>query len=456
MELTKSFRPSNQQTEAFKSLEYSNDSAFIYGKAGSGKTTFIEYFRMNTKKNFVMLTFTGLAAVLIKGQTIHSFFQFPPRTLLKEDIEVKVLSKRKAQINSLDTLFIDEISTVSCDVLHSIDVVLREYRGIDKPFGGIQMVFVGDIFQIAPVPPRGVNESEAFANDYKSIWFFDCEGYIDLSPKFIKFEWVHRHLDKPFRDKLESIRRNDIDANTLNYFNEKVNVPIPPSAIALCTTNAQVDSYNGNYMGQIDQKEVRFIGESKNFKESEMPTDKELALKKSARVMILKNDSQDRWVNGTFAVITELTMTSIKIKIILSNGKYSKEYQILPETWEKYDYQLVKDEEAKKDKYKPVVVGYFKQYPIRVARATTIHKSQGQTFENVLVDFGSSGAFTHGQAYVALTRVKSHDGLFLKVPLRQSDVKFDPRVIDFYKKNFTDTLFEPHAGTGPTETIVPF
>jgi len=456
MELTNSFRPSKQQVEALKVLEETNDSVFIYGRAGSGKTTFIEYFRKNTKKNFVTLTFTGLAAVLIKGQTIHSFFQFPPRTLLKEDPDVKVLSKRIAQIKSLDILFIDEISTVSCDVLHSIDSVLREYRDVNKPFGGIQIAFVGDIFQIAPVPPKGMNENQAFANDYKSIWFFDCEGYIELNPTFIQFEWIHRHLDKGFRDKLEAIRRNDINANTLNYFNEKVNVTIPPSSIALCATNAQVDNYNINYMDQIDHKEIKFIGESKNFKESEMPTDKELVLKKSARIMILKNDSQDRWVNGTFAVITELTPSSIKIKTILSNGKYSKEYEILQDKWEKYDYQLVKDEDAKKDRYKPVVIGYFKQYPIRVARATTIHKSQGQTFDNVLVDFGSRGAFAHGQAYVALTRVKLHEGLFLKVPLKESDVRFDPRVINFYKQHFTDTLFDKPNGSGPTETIVPF
>ena len=183
MELPKSFKPSKAQKEAFEGLENTSNSYFIFGAAGSGKSTFIEYFRKNTKKNSITLTFTGLAAILTKGQTIHSFFQLEPRLLLKNDDGLKTVNKRLNQIKVLDVLIIDEISTVRCDLLNAIDELLQKYKNNSKPFGGVQVLFVGDFFQISPVEPKGNNEWKAFRNDFDSIWFFDCEGYKNLNPK---------------------------------------------------------------------------------------------------------------------------------------------------------------------------------------------------------------------------------------------------------------------------------
>jgi len=457
MNLPSGFRPSKQQKEAFDKIEGSSESYFIYGKAGSGKSSFIQYFRNISKKNHITLTFTGLAAVLIKGQTIHSFFQLPPRLILKNDPDVKTLNKRQKQIEKLDVLIIDEISTVSCDLLHAIDSLLQEYRNNNKPFGGIQMVFVGDFFQIAPIEPKEKNEWNAFINDYKSIWFFDSEGYEKLKPQLLEFEFIHRHKDTLLKNNLETIRRNQFDDNTLKYFNKRIGLQIPSSAIALCTTNKKVDQYNNDYLNKLEGRSFTYIGKSNNFKESELPTDMKLTLKIKARVMMISNDPSRRWVNGTFAFITNLSEEKIKIRIPLGKDKYSKEYEVDKETWNKYDYRLktnASDINDKKESYEAFVVGSFEQYPIRIARATTIHKSQGQTFDNVLVDF-DTGAFTHGQAYVALSRTRTYEGLFLKHPLKSSDIRFDEKVINYYNKNFQSSLFD-HMPSSEIEDNIPF
>ena len=470
MELPKSFKPSKAQKEAFEGLENTSNSYFIFGAAGSGKSTFIEYFRKNTKKNSITLTFTGLAAILTKGQTIHSFFQLEPRLLLKNDDGLKTVNKRLNQIKVLDVLIIDEISTVRCDLLNAIDELLQKYKNNSKPFGGVQVLFVGDFFQISPVEPKGNNEWKAFRNDFDSIWFFDCEGYKNLNPKLIEFTTPHRQYhDSDLQKYLKKIRQNEYDSKTLSYFNSRVQSKekFPPSAIALCPTNKQVDQYNNKYLNALSSESKTYIGKkSKNFKESEMPTDMELVLKERARIMLISNDSAKRWVNGTFAIITSLNDKKIKIKIPYGKGKYSPEYEVEKELWEKYDYRVKKSKQSENGKvsYEAYVVGSFEQYPIRIARATTIHKSQGQTFEEVIVDFGS-GAFTHGQAYVALSRTRNMSGLYLKEKLTQSDIKFDSKVVEYYNKNFEKIfgkpskqpeLFDDLSLTENIEEIVPF
>lgn len=469
MKLPSSFKPSVAQMNAFDGLENTKKSYFVYGAAGSGKSTFIEYFRKKTKKNTITLTFTGLAAILIKGQTIHSFFQLEPRLLLKGDEGLEVINKRKHQIRAMDVLIIDEISTVRCDLLNAIDELLQKYRENSKPFGGVQVLFVGDFFQISPVEPRGQNEWQAFRNDYKSIWFFDCDGYESINPELIEFTTIHRqYSDKNLQNYLQSIRQNQYDNKTLKFFNSRVfsKDKFPSSAIALCPTNRRVDQYNNSYLKALSGKSITYIGKkSKNFKENEMPTDMELELKERARVMMISNDGAGRWVNGTFAVITSLSNSDIKIRIPIGKAKYSPEYTVDKEVWEKYDYRLKKSKlsKASKDTYEAFVIGSFEQYPIRIARATTIHKSQGQTFDEVLVDF-DTGAFTHGQAYVSLSRTRSTDGLFLKKPLQMSDIKFDLAVVDYYNKNFVFDKIDAKPNLAPDlfdepdeiEEVIPF
>lgn len=454
MQLPSNFKPSKQQREAFEVIENTNESVFIYGPAGSGKSSFIEFFRKNTTKSNITLTHTGLAAILIKGQTLHSFFQLPIGTNLKGDKKLKVLNKRKAQIEKLDVLIIDELSSVRCDILNSIDTLLKKYKNSTEPFGGVQMVFIGDFFQISPVPPKSVNEWNAFKNDYKSIWFFDCEGYIDLNPKFIEFTHIHRQTDKNFRNKLMQIRRDIKDSSTLKYFNKRFGIQPPSSSIVLCSTNKKADEYNNSYLEKLSSDPYTYVGESENFKESEMPTDKKLILKERARVMMVSNDIDGRWVNGTFAIISHLSKSKIKIIIPKGKDKYSKEYEVNKETWERYDYRL-NNKDSKDNKQKDIferfVIGSFTQYPIRIARATTIHKSQGQTFNNVLIDF-DSGAFAHGQAYVALSRTRTYEGLHLKTKLKETDIKFDNEVTRYYKKCFP----QQELFSNDIEEIIPF
>ena len=468
MKLLSKSKLSKAQEKAFEGLENTKNSYFIYGAAGTGKSSFIEYFRNKTKKNTITLTFTGLAAILVKGQTIHSFFQLEPRLLLKNDEGLKIINKRKHQIKALDVLIIDEISTVRCDLLNAIDELLQKYRENSKPFGGVQVLFVGDFFQISPVEPRGNNEWQAFKNDFKSIWFFDCDGYEALNPSLIEFTYIHRQShDRKLQNYLQSIRQNQYDSTTLKFFNSRVfsKDKFPSSAIALCPTNKRVDNYNNSYLRALSGKSITYIGKkSKNFKENEMPTDMELELKERARVMMISNDSAKRWVNGTFAIITSLSKSEIKIRIPLGNNKYSPEYKVDKEIWEKYDYRLNKSKSTNSSKgtYEAFVIGSFEQYPIRIARATTIHKSQGQTFDEVIVDF-DTGAFTHGQAYVALSRTKSTDGLFLNKPLLMSDIRFDSAVVDYYNKHFSKIDAKPNLAPelfndsdDNFEEIVPF
>ena len=448
MKLPSGFKPSAQQKIAFDIVNDKSESCFIYGRAGTGKSSFIEYFKRNTKKNHICLSRNGLAARLIGGQTVHSFFRFPPRTLLKDnDPDVNPTNKNKKDLYpDLDLIIIDEISNIECDLLHSIDKVLRVKRNSKKPFGGTQMLFLGDFFQIAPIEPKISSEREAFYNDYKGIWFFDCDGFNELSPNFINFEHVHRHKDKEFRNKLEAIRRNDLSKSTIEYFNKRCFElkNVPSTAIAICCTNMQVTKYNEHYLSEIPGEINTYKATYKNFKGNnndlkEMPTNPNLDLKVGVRVMMLNNEPN--WSNGDFGVVTSLSNSEIKVKIYTNNKLSRIEYTLERHVWEKYKYKRIKNSDDGKYRYKPVVDGFFKQYPIKVARASTIHKSQGQTYNEILVDFGN-GAFSHGQAYVALSRVKTYEGLFLRKAIKESDIKFDNRVIEFYRKHFEDTLFD--------------
>tara|TARA_Y100000992_G_C21260393_1_gene490958 strand:+ start:153 stop:1967 length:1815 start_codon:yes stop_codon:yes gene_type:complete len=457
MKLPSGFRPSKQQKKAFEIINNTTKSCFIYGRAGTGKSSFVEYLKKNTKKNLITLARTGLAARLIGGQTIHSFFKFSHTTILKDDESLQIKNDKKIDhFEDLDLILIDEISNVECDLLSSIDKYLRIMRNnLDVPFGGTQIVFLGDFFQIAPIGPTETDESEAFHNDYEGIWFFDCAGFKELKPEFIEFEHVHRHKDKTLRNNLESIRRNDINETILNYFNERVieNMSdVSPNAIAVCCTNTQVINYNNNYFDKLhkqypDESLYTYKAIHKNYKgddknPGDMPTNPNLSLIKGARVMMLNNTKA--WKNGTFAKISYADKDLIKVKLYdeLTNKLINIEHIVSKHTWTKYRFiKGKKNLKTGKYKYIKQEYGFFEQYPIKVARAITVHKSQGQTFDEVLVDFGS-GAFAHGQAYVALSRVKTLDGLYLKRPLKSEDIIFDKRVLNFYQKYFTDTLFD--------------
>ena len=416
--IPKEIKFDNEFNDIYNLMEYSKQNIFITGKAGAGKTTLLEYFRNNSKKNFVILASTGISAIKAKGKTIHSFFLFPPRILINE----KIKRLRSKVISKIDTILIDECSMIRCDVLDAIDQSLRLNRNSNKSFGGIQIILLGDLHQLPPVIRE--NEREIFNNFYPvGHYFFNANCFEESNIKTYELTKVFRQKDKNFINILNNIRSGKVNDNDLEVLNNRVinqNSDIPSEAIILSPTNKRVDSINNLNLQNINSETFSYeSSETGDFKEK--PADEILELKVGAQVMLIKNDfkSPKRWVNGSIGVVTQLTENSIQLKI------KNKIYKIKQDTWEKFDY-LIKDGQVVHE-----VVATFTQYPIKLAWAVTIHKSQGQTFEKAIIDL-DRGSFAPGQTYVALSRVTSMDGLFLTRKINVSDVVFDKNIENYF------------------------
>jgi len=395
----------------FNEMENTNKNIFITGKAGTGKTTLLEYFRINSKKNFVILASTGISAIKAKGKTIHSFFLFPPRILINE----KVKRLRNNVIKNIDTILIDECSMIRCDLLDAIDQSLRLNRNSGQSFGGVQIILLGDIHQLPPVIRE--NERDIFDNFYPNgHYFFNANCYENSNISTYELTKIYRQKDAEFIDILSKIRSGNVTDTDLIPLNNKViseSSNILYETIILSPTNRKVDSINSVNLKNINSKTFSYKStETGEFKEK--PADEVLELKVGAQVMLIKNDSKfpKRWVNGSIGIVTELTTNSIHLKI------KEKVHIITKDTWEKFDY-IIKDGQVLHE-----VVATFTQYPIKLAWAVTIHKSQGQTFEKVIIDL-DRGSFAHGQTYVALSRVTSLEGLFLTRPISISDILYN-------------------------------
>ena len=398
----------------FNKMEYSNQNIFITGKAGTGKTTLLEYFRINSKKNFVILASTGISAIKAKGKTIHSFFLFPPRILINE----KIKRLRSNIIKNVDTILIDECSMIRCDLLDAIDQSLRLNRNSDESFGGVQIILLGDIHQLPPVIRE--NERDIFDSFYPNgHYFFHANCYQNSNISTYELTKIYRQKDAEFIYILNKIRSGNVtEADLLPLNNKVVNQDsnVLYETIILSPTNRKVDTINSVNLQNINSETFSYqSSETGEFREK--PADEILELKVGAQVMLIKNDikSPKRWVNGSIGIVTDLTANSIHLKI------KNKVHKITQDTWEKFDY-LIKDGEVLHE-----VVATFTQYPIKLAWAVTIHKSQGQTFEKVIIDL-DRGSFAPGQTYVALSRVTSLEGLFLTRPINISDILFNNKL----------------------------
>jgi len=398
----------------FNKMEYSNQNLFITGKAGTGKTTLLEYFRINSKKNFVILASTGISAIKAKGKTIHSFFLFPPRILINE----KIKRLRSNIIKNVDTILIDECSMIRCDLLDAIDQSLRLNRNSDESFGGVQIILLGDIHQLPPVIRE--NEQDIFDSFYPNgHYFFHANCYQNSNISTYELTKIYRQKDAEFIYILNKIRSGNVTEADLLPLNDKVvnqDSNVLYETIILSPTNRKVDTINSVNLQNINSETFSYqSSETGEFREK--PADEILELKVGAQVMLIKNDikSPKRWVNGSIGIVTDLTANSIHLKI------KNKVHKITQDTWEKFDY-LIKDGEVLHE-----VVATFTQYPIKLAWAVTIHKSQGQTFEKVIIDL-DRGSFAPGQTYVALSRVTSLEGLFLTRPITISDILFNNKL----------------------------
>ncbi|MHB1343684.1 MAG: ATP-dependent DNA helicase [Thermoleophilia bacterium] len=399
---------------------------FVSGSAGTGKTTLIRHLGNVLPHRTVVVAPTGVAALNAGGVTIHSFFQFPPR--IQDPSEIRLLADRKL-IRKLELLVVDEVSMLRCDVLDCIDAFLRANRDVEEPFGGVQMLFVGDLYQLPPVVPR--HEWEVLrSRGYASPYFFSAHALQEVPLAHVELDRVYRQRDPAFVALLNTIREaEDIGAVVGEINDSCCDAGDGDHDITLTCTNRRADEINSTSMAALDSAEYLFEGEIEGvfrLDKQKLPSPIDLRLKVGARVMFTRNDEERRWVNGTTGIVREVDARSIRVEV--GGRRSSKVYDVLPVAWESYEYVFDEAEQqivARK-------TGEYRQYPLMLAWAVTIHKSQGKTLDRILVDFGS-GAFASGQAYVALSRVRSLDGIRLARPLRVTDVKCDPIIRRFYQ-----------------------
>jgi hypothetical protein len=402
---------SREQELVFEKLESTENNYFITGKAGTGKSLLLEYFKLKSNKKLIVVAPTGVAAINVGGQTIHSLFRIAPGFVDLHNLE---LDDKVAQLlKNIDTLVIDEISMVRADLMDAIDYLLKKARKSKLPFGGVQMVLFGDLYQLPPI----VDDPELyryFADNHGGYYFFNAHVWNEADLEIIELSHIFNSV------------RNGLSEETLMVeLNKRADVYIPADgSVTLATTNKSVNEINEKKLAELPgvarKSRATIWG---NFEKSSFPTEEALKLKKGAQVMLLRNDREKRWVNGTLGIIHSLSDDEVKIDI---DGKV---YSVSPETWNKISYYYNRE----KGRVEEEVVSSFTQLPLRLAWAITIHKSQGQTYDSVIIDMGR-GAFSHGQTYVALSRCTTLDGLYLKRALTRRDIIVDNSVITFMQK----------------------
>jgi ATP-dependent DNA helicase PIF1 len=425
----KSFRVSlpelsAEQRRVFDLIESTKKHVFVTGRAGTGKSTLLNHLSWNTEKQLVISAPTGVAALNVGGQTIHSLFRLPIGVIADSDIEQN--GDVRKMLNTIDTLVIDEVSMVNADLMDAIDRSLRKARHKPTvPFGGVQVVLFGDPYQLAPVPGDS-DERAYFTDHYRSMWFFDAKVWSEVSLTVVELTEIHRQHDDDFKFMLNAVRHGQVTKEIADALNG-AGARTPPSdgTITLATRNDAVNRINAEALKRLPGTVRTANAEvSGDFGGRNFPAEEALELKVGAQVMFLRNDSEQRWVNGSVGVVSKISKAgSIWVEI---DGEV---HEVDPVSWEKHRYSYSADDK----KLTKNVIGEFTQFPLRLAWAVTIHKSQGKTYDQAIVDLGQR-VFSAGQTYVALSRLTSLDGLYLTRPLRPADISVDPAVRRFMSR----------------------
>ena len=413
--------------KAIELINNSNQHLFITGNAGTGKSTLLDYCRRNCKKNMVILAPTGVAALNVRGQTIHRFFSFPVNVSPEKIQNFQILPRTKRIYKQLQTLVIDEVSMLRADILDCIDSFLRLYGPNEElSFGGVQLILVGDLYQLPPVVSNA--ERTYFFQRYETPYFFSANVFRHINLQLIELTKIYRQKDNNFINLLSRIRHNNASADDLSLLNSRLHAPLSDNnfCITLTTTNQMADKINHDKLSEITSPEYKSHAViDGSFKQEYYPTAEKLGLKIGAQIMFLNNDMKGRWVNGSLGLIEEIKVNSEKIRFLrIRLQDNQKLVDVFPYTWEIYKFSLLGKEIISE------VAGSFIQFPLRLAWAVTIHKSQGKTFDHLHLDIGN-GIFAAGQLYVALSRCTSFDGLSLEKPLSFRHILCDERIVDF-------------------------
>lgn len=460
--------------EFMKSLDYAlrtDKTIYLTGKAGTGKTTFLKYLKKITHKKMIVLAPTGVAAINASGETIHSFFHLQPSVYLPEDSRLKTdkeldnpnkksifkyLRFRKSKvelIRNLETIVIDEVSMVRCDIMDAIDKILRAYRDSTLPFGGVQMILIGDVYQLPPIVKK--DEQEILGGNYDGLFFFHSkvmERVINENQLvYIELQKIYRQKDKDFIELLNRVRVNDMQERDFALFDSKVSsekqLVDKTNHIILTTTNVKVKYINEKRLSALrTRSRVYEAVVTGAFAEKERPTDTMLELKVGAQIIFIRNDKEKRYHNGKLGVIKYMNDEYLLIETETNNGdKY--DVTVYPETWKSVSYNWNQTTNVIEEK----ILGTFEQFPVKLAWAITVHKSQGMTFDRVVADIGNS--FEIGQVYVALSRCTSLEGLVLSSKIKPKSIITDSKVMEFSNKMSESCVMDDIAVMDKTEQI---
>lgn len=443
--MDKAFLPDTSNREfqdALNLVKYTRQSLFLTGKAGTGKSTFLRYVCDNVRKKHVVLAPTGIAAINAGGSTLHSFFKLPFHPLLPDDPNLSLQKGRiheffkytkphRKLLEELELVIIDEISMVRADIIDTVDRILRVYsHNLREPFGGKQLLLVGDVFQLEPVVKA--DERDILNRFYPTPYFFSARVFGQIELVSIELQKVYRQSDPKFIGVLDHIRNNTAGSADLQLLNTRYTTATEPADaddlyITLATRRDNVDYINERRLKELPGQPESFLGEVHgDFPESSLPTSQELVLKPGAQVIFIKNDYERRWVNGTIGVVSGFDLDGETLYITTDDGRAC---DVRRETWRNIRYTY--NEEKKQIEEEEL--GTFTQFPVRLAWAITVHKSQGLTFSRVVIDF-TGGVFAGGQTYVALSRCTSLEGIRLRKPVSRADVFVRPEIVQFAER----------------------